>query len=42
MAERDDVIPLAISQKTKTGEIINSIPISKGQRVVLSLSGYNR
>jgi len=42
MAERDDVIPLAISQKTKTGEIIDSIPISKGQRVIMSLFGYNR
>ncbi|KIJ40565.1 hypothetical protein M422DRAFT_173549, partial [Sphaerobolus stellatus SS14] len=41
-AARDDIIPLSIPQKTKTGEIITSVPISKGQQIELSLMAYNR
>ncbi|KAF8500679.1 cytochrome P450 [Gautieria morchelliformis] len=41
-AGRDDVIPLAIPQKTRAGEAITSIPVSKGQRILISVSGYNR
>ncbi|KIJ23530.1 hypothetical protein M422DRAFT_275874 [Sphaerobolus stellatus SS14] len=41
-AARDDIIPLSIPQKTKTGEIITSVPISKGQHIELSLLAYNR
>jgi len=42
IAARDDVIPLAIPQKTKTGETINSIPVSRGQRIMLSFIAYHR
>ncbi|KIJ27600.1 hypothetical protein M422DRAFT_271203 [Sphaerobolus stellatus SS14] len=41
-AARDDIIPLAIPQKTKTGESITSVPVSKGQSFVMSLMAYNR
>ncbi|KIJ27234.1 hypothetical protein M422DRAFT_37891 [Sphaerobolus stellatus SS14] len=41
-ARNDTVIPLDIPQKTKTGEIVTSIPISKGQHVMLSIFAYNR
>ncbi|KAF8509096.1 cytochrome P450 [Gautieria morchelliformis] len=41
-AGRDDVIPLATPLKTRTGEIITSIPVSKGQHINISISGYNR
>jgi hypothetical protein len=42
VAGRDDVIPLAIPQKTRAGEIITTIPVSKGQRIIISISAYNR
>ena len=42
MAGRDSVIPLAMPQKTKTGEIITSIPVSKGQHIFCSFAAYNR
>ncbi|KAF8517110.1 cytochrome P450 [Gautieria morchelliformis] len=42
VAGRDDVIPLAIPQKTRAGEAITSIPVSRGQRIAISISGYNR
>jgi cytochrome P450 len=41
-AGRDDIIPLATPQTTKMGEKITAIPVSKGQRVVLSIAAYNR
>jgi cytochrome P450 len=41
-AARDDLIPLATPQTTKTGETITVIPVSKGQHVILSLAAYNR
>jgi len=41
-AERDDVIPLSIPQKTMDGDTITSIPISPGQRVMMSFNSYNR
>ncbi|KIJ49094.1 hypothetical protein M422DRAFT_28101 [Sphaerobolus stellatus SS14] len=41
-ATRDDVIPLSIPQKTKTGEFITSVSISKGQQVGISFMAYNR
>ena len=41
-ASQDAVIPLSAPVKTKTGEIITSVPVSKGQRVFLSITGYNR
>ncbi|KIJ26121.1 hypothetical protein M422DRAFT_272863 [Sphaerobolus stellatus SS14] len=41
-AGRDDIIPLSIPQKTKSGEIITSVPISKGQSIGISFLAYNR
>ncbi|KIJ31170.1 hypothetical protein M422DRAFT_267252 [Sphaerobolus stellatus SS14] len=41
-AARDDVIPLSTPQKTKTGEMVTSVPISKGQQVTISFLAYNR
>ncbi|KAF8589246.1 cytochrome P450 [Ramaria rubella] len=41
-AGRDDVIPLAMPQKTGAGGMITSIPVSKGQRVIMSVAMYNR
>jgi len=41
-AGRDDIIPLATPQTTKTGETLTGIPVSKGQRVMVSIAAYNR
>ncbi|KAF8575867.1 PAH-inducible cytochrome P450 monooxygenase PC-PAH 1 [Ramaria rubella] len=42
MAENDDVIPLLTPQITKTGETVKEIPVSKGQRIMISIAAYNR
>ncbi|OCH91778.1 cytochrome P450 [Obba rivulosa] len=41
-AARDDIIPLSEPIKSRTGELIKNISISKGQLVLLSFWGYNR
>ncbi|KAG2147652.1 cytochrome P450 [Suillus clintonianus] len=41
-ADSDDVIPLAQPIETKSGKIINEIPISKGQGITASICTYNR
>ncbi|KAF8573774.1 cytochrome P450 [Ramaria rubella] len=41
-AGRDDVIPLSNPQTARNGDLISSIPVSKGQRVTISISAYNR
>ncbi|KIJ52314.1 hypothetical protein M422DRAFT_156793, partial [Sphaerobolus stellatus SS14] len=41
-AGKDGVIPLDIPQKTKNGETITSVLVSKGQYVMLPLIAYNR
>ncbi|KIJ55998.1 hypothetical protein M422DRAFT_138272, partial [Sphaerobolus stellatus SS14] len=41
-ATRDDVIPLQFPQKTKYNDTVTSIPVSKGQYIILSLFAYNR
>ncbi|KAF8507787.1 PAH-inducible cytochrome P450 monooxygenase PC-PAH 1 [Gautieria morchelliformis] len=41
-AGRDDVIPLSEPVMTKTGEMLSSIPVRKGQRLVISVAAYNR
>ncbi|KAG0708103.1 cytochrome P450 [Suillus ampliporus] len=41
-ADFDDVIPLARPIETKSGKIINEIPISKGQGITASICAYNR
>ncbi|KAF8518880.1 cytochrome P450 [Gautieria morchelliformis] len=42
VAGRDDIIPLSAPQTTKTGEVVTSITVSKGQRVLISIGAYNR
>lgn len=42
VAGRDDIIPLSAPVKTVDGEVVTSIPVSKGQRVLLSILAYNR
>ncbi|KAF8576910.1 cytochrome P450 [Ramaria rubella] len=41
-AGQDDVIPLMTPQRTRMGEEVKSIPVSKGQHVFLSIAAYNR
>ncbi len=41
-AVRDDVLPLSKSIITTTGEVISKLPIPKGLKVILSISGYQR
>ncbi|KAF8521630.1 cytochrome P450 [Hysterangium stoloniferum] len=41
-AGRDDVIPLLHPIKSRTGDVIESIPVRKGQRVLISIAGYQR
>ncbi|KAG2744032.1 cytochrome P450 [Suillus brevipes Sb2] len=41
-ADSDDVIPLSQPIETRSGKIINEIPISKGQGVTASICAYNR
>jgi cytochrome P450 len=42
VAGRDDVIPLSTTQTTIKGETITSIPVRKGQKILLSIAAYNR
>ncbi|KAF8511968.1 PAH-inducible cytochrome P450 monooxygenase PC-PAH 1 [Gautieria morchelliformis] len=42
VAGREDIIPLSSPQTTKTGEVVTSFPVSKGQRVLISIAAYNR
>jgi hypothetical protein len=41
-ADSDDVIPLSHPIETRSGKIINEIPISKGQGITASICAYNR
>ncbi|KAK7031124.1 hypothetical protein VNI00_013732 [Paramarasmius palmivorus] len=40
-AEDDDVIPLAQPVVSTSGEMLTEIPVTKGQRVMVSIIGYN-
>ena len=42
VAEQDDVIPLALPIHSKSGEVINEIPVSKGTPVLIDICAYNR
>ncbi|KAK1233447.1 hypothetical protein PQX77_003399 [Marasmius sp. AFHP31] len=42
MATADDCIPLAESVRTRDGKEVTEIPVSKGQRILLSIPGYNK
>ncbi|GJJ15876.1 hypothetical protein Clacol_010154 [Clathrus columnatus] len=41
-SRHDDVLPLSHPVQTRDGRYIESIPISKGQRIVISIAAYNR
>jgi hypothetical protein len=41
-ARVDQIIPLSTPQKTKTGETITALPVSKGQHIIMSIAAYNR
>ncbi|KAF5385861.1 hypothetical protein D9615_002355 [Tricholomella constricta] len=41
-AAKDDVLPLSQPIKTISGEIIHSLPVPKGMKVIASIAGYNR
>ncbi|KAF9072372.1 cytochrome P450 [Rhodocollybia butyracea] len=41
-ASCDDTIPLSIPVKTNSGSVLSHIPITKGQRILLPFSVYNR
>ncbi|KAF8483105.1 cytochrome P450 [Gautieria morchelliformis] len=38
----DEIIPLSTPQKTKTGETITAVPVSKGQKITMSIAAYHR
>ncbi|KAL0067429.1 hypothetical protein AAF712_005414 [Marasmius tenuissimus] len=42
MALVDDCIPLSKSIKLTNGKEVREIPVSRGQKVVISIAGYNR
>ena len=42
VAKTDDVIPLAYPIHSLSGETVSSIPISKGQHILVSICAYNR
>jgi len=41
-AGHDDVIPLLTPIRTKSGQFVTEIPVSKGQSVIASVCAYNR
>jgi len=41
-AGKDDVIPLSEPLTTATGEVVNEIPVAKGQAIMFSICTYNR
>ncbi|GJJ15839.1 hypothetical protein Clacol_010117 [Clathrus columnatus] len=41
-ASHDDILHLSQPVQTKDGRYIDTIPISKGQRIVMSIAAYNR
>ncbi|EKM80790.1 hypothetical protein AGABI1DRAFT_55872 [Agaricus bisporus var. burnettii JB137-S8] len=41
-AVRDDVLPLSKPIRTTSGEEITKLPVPKGLKMILSISGYNR
>jgi len=41
-AGHDDIIPLSTPIRTKSGQYITEIPVSKGQSVIASVCAYNR
>lgn len=41
-AGHDDIIPLSTPIRTRSGQLVNEIPVSKGQSVIASVCAYNR
>lgn len=41
-AENDDDIPLSKPVTTTTGQVLHSIPVQKGQKILTSIVGYNK
>lgn len=41
-AGRDDVLPLSKPITLTTGEVVHELPIPRGQKLALSIAGYNR
>ncbi|KAA1474631.1 cytochrome P450 [Dentipellis sp. KUC8613] len=41
-AAQDDVIPLAFPITTRSGKVINAVPVRKGQSITVSICSYNR
>ncbi|EKM53348.1 uncharacterized protein PHACADRAFT_124964 [Phanerochaete carnosa HHB-10118-sp] len=42
VAERDDVLPLSKPLTTKSGKVLEKLPVPKGTRVIASVAAYNR
>lgn len=42
MSAQEDIIPLSKPIKTKSGKMIDQVPIRKGQRIIISVPAYNR
>ncbi|ESK95228.1 cytochrome p450 [Moniliophthora roreri MCA 2997] len=41
-AGRDDVLPLQFPVTTRNGEVVDNIPVKKGQRIEIAIAPYNR
>jgi len=41
-SDRDDVIPLSEPIIFASGDKLAEIPVKKGQRILIDISGYNR
>ncbi|PBK89827.1 cytochrome P450 [Armillaria gallica] len=41
-AAKDDIIPTSTPITTRSGQVINEIPVAKGTSVFVSIAGYNR
>ncbi|KAF9234005.1 cytochrome P450 [Melanogaster broomeanus] len=42
VASRDDILPLSKPITTKSGDLINELPVPKGTRILVSIAAYNR
>ena len=41
-AGKNDVLPLSKPVTTRTGEVVNEVPVPKGMKIMLSIAAYNR
>ncbi|KAK0458908.1 cytochrome P450, partial [Desarmillaria tabescens] len=41
-AAKDDIIPISTPITTRSGQVINEVPVAKGTSVFVSIAGYNR